>query len=82
MAKKEPGFEQAMQRLEEIVRLLESGEEPLDSALKLFEEGTKLSRLCEKTLKTAEQKVELLTTDETQSLPKAGKENQYNENFE
>lgn len=73
MAKKEPSFEQAMQRLEEIVRLLESGEEPLDSALKLFEEGTKLSRQCEKTLRTAEQKVELLTD---------GKENKNDEDCE
>jgi len=75
MAKKEPGFEQAMQRLEEIVSLLESGEESLDSALKLFEEGTRLSRQCEKALKTAEQKVELLTADQ-----EAGKEDTSDEN--
>lgn len=67
MAKKEQSFEEAMQRLEEIVRRLESGEEPLDAALKLFEEGTKLSRLCEKTLKNAEQKIELLTADGKES---------------
>ncbi len=71
MAKKEQSFEEAMQRLEEIVRRLESSEESLDSALKLFEEGTKLSRLCEKTLKNAEQKIELLTAESV-----AGKENE------
>ncbi|MDD6174467.1 MAG: exodeoxyribonuclease VII small subunit [Firmicutes bacterium] len=69
MAKKEQNFEESMQRLEEIVRRLESGEEPLDAALKLFEEGTKLARACEKTLKNAEQKIALLTAE-----PAAGKE--------
>ena len=33
-----------MERLEEIVRLLEKGEAPLNESMKLFEEGTKLVR--------------------------------------
>lgn len=36
-------FEQAMQRLEEIVSLLEDGKAPLNESMALFEEGTKLS---------------------------------------
>ena len=36
-------FESQMARLEEIVRLLERGEAPLNESMKLFEEGTKLS---------------------------------------
>lgn len=62
MAKKET-FEQAMSRLEEIIHRLESGEEPLESAMKLFEEGAKLAAQCEERLKNARQKLTLLTTD-------------------
>ena len=39
----EKTFESQMERLEEIVRLLEKGEAPLNENMKLFEEGTKLS---------------------------------------
>ncbi len=59
--KKEMSFEQAMQRLEEIVKLLEDGKESLSSSLKLFEEGVKLVGECKETLDNAEQKVKLLT---------------------
>ena len=54
-------FEKAMARLQEIVTKLESGEEPLESSMKLFEEGAELSALCYKTLEQAEQKVTELT---------------------
>jgi len=54
-------FEEAMQKLEEIVRTLESGEEPLERSLKLFEEGTKLSAFCYEKLRGAEQKITELT---------------------
>ena len=50
-------FESQMARLEEIVRLLERGEAPLNESMKLFEEGTKLVNACRKELDTAEQKV-------------------------
>ena len=45
MPKKEISFEKAMERLEEIVNSLESGESPLDKSLSLFEEGVKLVKL-------------------------------------
>ena len=54
MAKKELTFEEAMGRLEEIVSSLESGDFPLDESLKLFEEGVKLVKLCNKRLETVE----------------------------
>lgn len=57
-------FEQAMQRLEEIVALLESGKSTLDESMKLFEEGTKLTAFCTDSLKTAEQKILTLTGQE------------------
>ena len=53
-------FEKKLNRLEEIVQKMESGEMPLDDSLKLFEEGVKLSRECHKELDSAEQKVKKL----------------------
>lgn len=53
-------FEQALNRLEAIVGQLESGEAPLESALKLYEEGVKLSRQCTQQLQAAERRVDLL----------------------
>lgn len=54
-------FEQAMQRLEEIVSLLEDGKAPLNESMALFEEGTKLSAYLTQLLDTAEQKVTMMT---------------------
>ena len=50
-------FESQMARLEEIVRLLERGEAPLNESMKLFEEGTSLMKQCSGLLDKAEQKV-------------------------
>lgn len=61
MSKKDPGFEEALARLEEIVRKLEGGETPLDESLGLFEEGVKLVRLCGDKLDETERKITLLT---------------------
>lgn len=57
MAEKKLTFEESMKRLEEIVRVLEQGDKPLEEALTLFEEGTALIKSCGKTLDEAEQKV-------------------------
>ena len=59
--KKDITFETAIARLEEIVRLLESGSAPLDESLSLFEEGVGLVKLCNARLDSAEQKVKILT---------------------
>ncbi len=59
----EKKFEDALVRLEEIVKELESGDLPLDLSLKLFEEGIKLSRICNKRLEDAERRVEILLKD-------------------
>ena len=56
-------FEQNTVRLDEIVRLLERGDAPLDKALALFEEGAKLIKTCSKMLDEAEQKVVYLQKD-------------------
>ena len=57
MATKKMNFEQSIQRLDEIVRHLESGDMPLSDSLSLFEEGTKLISACTAMLDEAEQKV-------------------------
>ena len=51
-------FEDALKRLEEIVRKLESGEAALDDAIKLYEEGDRLKQQCETRLKAAQAKIE------------------------
>lgn len=53
-------FEEALNKLGEIVRVLESGEAPLDESIKLFEEGIELSKKCTDLLEKAEQKVRFL----------------------
>ena len=57
MAKKVNTFEENMQRLEEIVRIMERGEVSLDESLKLFQEGTKLVSACGKLLDEAELRI-------------------------
>ena len=57
-------FEDALKKLEAIVNKLEKGDIPLEEALKSFEEGIKLSRICTKILEDAEKRVEVLTKDE------------------
>lgn len=77
MAGKKLNFEQSMKRLEEIVGLLEGGEAPLEEALSLFEEGTKLMRTCSALLDQAEQKVALLKVGpegQPEEVPFAGEE--------
>lgn len=51
-------FEQKMQRLEAIVKLLESGQVELDQSLALYEEGSKLASELAKTLSDAKIKIE------------------------
>jgi exodeoxyribonuclease VII small subunit len=53
-------FETAIARLEEIVRLLERGEIPVEEALGLFEEGASLMKKCAAILDKAEQKVSII----------------------
>lgn len=54
-------FEKALERLEKIVEELESGNIPLEEALKKYEEGVKLSRACSEKLTQAEKKIQTLT---------------------
>ncbi len=70
-------FEQAMGRLEEIVKRLEQGDAALEEALALFEEGTRLLGGCSAQLDSAEQKVrKLLAGPEGQPVEEPFEEGQ------
>jgi exodeoxyribonuclease VII small subunit len=62
-------FEKRLNRLEEIVGKMETGELTLEDSLKLFEEGVKLSRDCNSQLNEAEQKVKLLLGIDDEGVP-------------
>ncbi len=59
-AKKTINLEKSLTALETVVEELESGDLPLETAMKKFEEGIKLTRGCQSALKDAEQRVEIL----------------------
>ncbi|MBQ2909459.1 MAG: exodeoxyribonuclease VII small subunit [Bacilli bacterium] len=50
-------FEENLEKLESIVKKLESGEVPLDNAIAEFTEAMKLAKLCDEKLKTAEEAI-------------------------
>ena len=54
---KELTFEENLEKLEEIVKKLESGEVPLDDAIEKFHEAMKISEVCDKKLKNAEEQI-------------------------
>jgi exodeoxyribonuclease VII small subunit len=60
MAKKNLNFEESLAELEQLVERMEQGNLPLEESLKLFERGIQLTRFCQKALKEAEQKVQIL----------------------
>lgn len=60
MAKKKLTFEQALQRLEEIVSLLEAEEVSLEHSVDLYKEGITLADICKQKITTAESEVVLL----------------------
>jgi exodeoxyribonuclease VII small subunit len=64
-------FEEALEKLEEIVRRMEAGEMTLEESLKAFEEGIKLSRLCAKKLDEADRRVDLLLRQEEELVTKS-----------
>ena len=57
-------FEEALGRLEDIVKKMEAGDMSLEESLKSFEEGIKLVRLCSRKLDEAERRVEILLKQE------------------
>jgi exodeoxyribonuclease VII small subunit len=55
------GLEEALDDLERIVEELEDGKKSLEESLDFYEKGTKLVRLCQARLESAEQRIESLT---------------------
>ncbi len=55
-----PSFEDALAELEQLVNRLERGDLSLEASLEAFERGVNLTRLCQKALQEAEQKVQIL----------------------
>ena len=56
-------FESAMSQLEDLVVKIEAGNLSLEDSLKEFEKGIGLSRVCQKALVDAEQRVKILSSD-------------------
>lgn len=56
-------FEESLRKLEQIVRLMEKGDVPLDESLKLFREGAELVASCEKLLNDAKLQVHKILAD-------------------
>ncbi len=57
-------FEASLERLEDIVGRLETGNAPLEEGLTLFEEGVALTRRCHELLSRVEQRIQRLIKDE------------------
>ncbi len=64
-------YEEAIQRLEEVVKQLESGEVPLQKSMELFEEGVALAKFCSQQLDDAEAKVQVLLQKDGENLREA-----------
>ena len=80
MAKKT--FEQAMKQLEQIVQDLESGDMPLEKAIKKFEEGIQLSKYCTEKLDESEKRITILMKDaagDVSEVPFAAHHSDHNE---
>lgn len=62
-SRKPLNLEKSLEQLESLIDELENGDLPLDTAMRKFEEGIKLTRTCQAALKDAEQRVEILLKD-------------------
>lgn len=59
----EPTFESALERLEQIVEEMEGDRLALEDLLVRYEEGTRLVKVCQHRLDSAEKRIELITRD-------------------
>lgn len=67
-------FEDALQKLENIVKKMETGDLPLEEAMKSFEEGIKLIRFCSAKLEETQRRVETLLGKEGDTRTKSFQE--------
>lgn len=61
-------FEEALARLEAIVKEMEQGDLPLEDSLRLFEEGVRLSQWCHQKLEEAQGRVEILLKERGETV--------------
>ena len=71
-AKDKLTFEQALERLERIVKAIEAGEVPLEESIERYAEGIELVKKCRAILDVAEKKIQLLGKGDGQTLAAAG----------
>ena len=64
-----PSFEQSLERLEEIVHLLEEGDLGLSDAMQRYEEGVTLLRQAYELIEWAERKIEILSGVDAEGNP-------------
>jgi exodeoxyribonuclease VII small subunit len=57
-------FEDAMNKLEQIVDRLEEGDVPLEEAIAFYKEGMELSKLCHEKLKSVEEQLTQIITED------------------
>ena len=65
---KKQTFEKAIKKLEQIVQELETGDLPLEKAIKKFDEGVQLSQFCAAKLDETEKRVTILMQDSEGNL--------------
>jgi exodeoxyribonuclease VII small subunit len=65
-----PSFEDSLKELEQLVEQMERGDMPLEESLKSFERGVQLTRACQQALKEAEQKVQILLEENSETTLK------------
>ena len=61
MMKKNKSFEKSIQRLEEIIQLLESDDVPLEEIITYYEEGVEISKYCKNILSDTEKNMKVIT---------------------
>ncbi|RYL92371.1 exodeoxyribonuclease VII small subunit [Sporolactobacillus sp. THM7-4] len=62
-------FEEAIEKLETIVKQLEENDVPLEKAINLFQEGMSLSKLCHDKLQTVGKKMDELIDSDGMAKP-------------
>lgn len=62
-------FEEAMVKLDEVVKKLETGDVPLEDAITLYKEGMELSSYCHSKLQNAEKQLVSIIDNEQNELP-------------
>ncbi|MFT4294789.1 MAG: exodeoxyribonuclease VII small subunit [Micropruina sp.] len=72
MAEQPQSYEQARQRLVEVVQTLEAGSVPLSTAMELWQEGEALARRCQEWLDGAKATIEAATASEPSEASPAG----------